>query len=92
MTSQLRRTAISVPSNIAEGRTRDPTRECLHFISVAMGSLAERETQFLLSEKLNYLEIGALNKLLEQTGKIGRTLRGLQQALKAKLDSHPPSP
>ena len=92
LSSQMRRAAISVPSNIAEGHARDSTKEYLRFISVAMGSLAELETQFLLSERLNYLEAAALNKLLEKTGEIGRMLRSLQLALKAKLEPQPPAP
>ncbi len=94
LSSQMRRAAISVPSNIAEGHARDSTKEYLRFISVAMGSLAELETQFLLSERLNYLEAGVLNKFLEQASEIGRMLRSLQRALKAKLkpQSLAPSP
>ena len=92
LSSQMRRAAISVPSNIAEGHARDSTKEYLRFISVAMGSLAELETQFLLSERLNYLEAGVLNKFLEQASEIGRMLRSLQRALKAKLKPQSPAP
>ena len=44
LTSQLQRAAVSIPSNLAEGHTRDPTKEFLHFLSIALGSLAELET------------------------------------------------
>ena len=54
LTSQMRRAAVSVPSNIAEGQARQGTREFLHFLSHASGSLAELETQLLLSADLGY--------------------------------------
>src|SRR5258708_4498013 len=55
LTSQLRRAIISVPSNIAEGHSRSGTKDFIQFISIAIGSLAETETQLLLSEDLNYI-------------------------------------
>jgi len=61
----------------------------LRFVSVAMGSLAELETQVLLSERLKCLDEEVFNKLSEQTSEVGRMLRGLQQALKAKLSPQP---
>jgi four helix bundle protein len=54
LTSQMRRAAVSVPSNIAEGQARHGTREFLQFLSQASGSLAELETQVLLSMELGY--------------------------------------
>ena len=89
LTSQMQRAAVSVPSNIAEGHARDSTKEFLRFISIAMGSLAEIETQIILAHKLNYIEERKLAELLERTGEVGRMLRGLQHSLKAKLQ--PPS-
>jgi four helix bundle protein len=87
LSSQMQRAAVSVPSNIAEGHARDSTKEFLRFISIAMGSLAEIETQLILAHKLNYIEESKLAELLEKTGEIGRMLRGLQHSLKAKLPS-----
>jgi four helix bundle protein len=52
--SQMRRAAVSVPSNIAEGSARNSTKELLYFLNVATGSLAELDTQFDLSFRLNY--------------------------------------
>jgi four helix bundle protein len=54
LTSQMRRAAVSVPSNIAEGRTRSSTKEFLQFISIARGSLAELVTQLELAKRLGY--------------------------------------
>ena len=55
LTSQIRRAAVSVPSNIAEGQGRDSTREFIHHLSMAYGSLMEIETQILIGSDLGYL-------------------------------------
>ena len=89
--SQLRRAAVSIPSNIAEGHARDSTKEFLRFISIALGSLAELETQLTLACRLGFLERKKLEELTEQTNAIGRMLRGLQNSLRARL-SQPPAP
>lgn len=85
ITSQLRRASVSIVSNIAEGHSRDSTREFLHFISIAIGSLAEAETQLILAEKLGYMDNSSLKKIFSGTQELGRMLRGLQLALKRKL-------
>ncbi len=87
LSGQLQRAAVSIPSNIAEGHARDSSKEFLRFVSIAMGSLAELETQLILSNKLNYIDETALGNALGKTGEIGRMLRGLQNSLKAKLPS-----
>lgn len=85
LTNQLRRASVSVPSNIAEGHSRDSTREFLHHISIAMGSLCEAETQILLAVRLGYAMSVQVEPLLEKCDHLGRQLRNLQKSLKAKL-------
>jgi four helix bundle protein len=83
--SQLRRAAVSIPSNIAEGHARDSTKEFLHHISIALGSIAEAETQLVLSGRLQYLTTPILDGIMPRMDRLGRMLGGLQRSLKAKL-------
>jgi four helix bundle protein len=85
LTSQLRRAAVSVPSNIAEGQGRGSTKEFLHHLSIAHGSLLEVETQVLIAESLNYFDSDQSNAILEKTAETGRLINGLARALKQKL-------
>jgi four helix bundle protein len=85
LTNQIRRAAVSIPSNIAEGHARDSTKEFLHHLSIALGSLAELETQLILSKDLQYLPEERLSALLQQTNEIGKMIRGLQKSLQRKL-------
>ena len=64
LTSQIRRSTVSIPSNIAEGHERKGKNEYKHFISIALGSSAELETQLLLSVNLDYLEIETSKNIL----------------------------
>jgi len=77
VTSQLRRAAVSIPSNIAEGQGRQTTGEFRQFLGHARGSLLETETQILLSERLKYLDQKTTEALLEQSAELGRILNGL---------------
>ncbi len=85
LTSQLQRAAVSIPANIAEGQGHSHTREFLNHLSVAYGSLMEVETHLEIAARLEYLDQAALNRLLDQTGEIGRMLNGLMQALNRRL-------
>lgn len=81
LTSQIRRSAVSVPSNIAEGQGRTSTKEFMNHLSIAYGSLMERETQALLAQRLGYLSPSSAGTLLERTAEVGRLLNGLAAAL-----------
>jgi carbamoyl-phosphate synthase large subunit len=81
LTDQLRRSAVSIPSNIAEGQRRYGDAETRNFCSIALGSTAELETQLLLSQKLYGINISAQLASCEAVGKM---LTGLIRALKAK--------
>lgn len=73
LSDQMRRAAISIPSNIAEGQARHSTKEFLHFLSIAKGSVAELHTQYLICVRLHYMandEIEKVSVLLEEVGKM----------------------
>ena len=84
LTSQMRRAAVSIPSNIAEGAARKGTGEILQFLSVARGALAEAETQLILAGRLGLLPEPALQTLREQAEQISRMLAGLRRSLQSK--------
>ena len=84
LSNQLRRAAVSVPSNIAEGQARFSPKEFHHFLATARGSLVEIETQVIIAEKLKYLEPEGCQSILEQTAELGRILNGLIASIKPK--------
>jgi four helix bundle protein len=85
LTSQIRRAAVSVPSNIAEGHTRASTKEYLRHISVAEGSLAEVETQLEIAARLNYVCEEQLSPIRDECVYLGRQLHQLRGALVKRL-------
>ncbi|MCA3700207.1 four helix bundle protein [Brevundimonas sp.] len=87
LTSQLRRAAVSVASNIAEGAARRSTGEFLQFIGMARGSLAEAETQLLIASRLGYLDATRTEALLAAADRISRMLVSLAASLKRRKDS-----
>jgi four helix bundle protein len=82
LTSQLRRAAVSIPSNIAEGQAHYTNREFIRFLRHARGSLAEIETQILISKDRGYLREEQADKLIGQTDELGRVLSGLISSMK----------
>ena len=86
LVSQIRRAAVSVPANIAEGQGRFHTKEFLNHLSMARGSLLEVETLLLLSERVGFLNQELLAGLLSISDEVSRMLSGLRKALEANLD------
>lgn len=86
LTSQIRRAAVSVESNIAEGAARRTTGEFLQFVGMARGSLAEAETQLVIAGRLGYLEPAAESRLLATGDRISRMLVALAAALRDRKD------
>ena len=82
LTEQLRRSLVSIPSNIAEGCARFSDKETIHFLDMANGSLAELETQVLISQELGYL---SNNSVVSKINDISRMLTGLKKHLKNKV-------
>lgn len=81
ITAQLRRAAVSVPSNIAEGWGRGRRNEYAHFVRIARGSLCEIETQLMLGHRLGMLTTEHLSSLLDRTDRTSRLLLNLLRAL-----------
>src|SRR2546423_13044241 len=81
--SQLRRAAVSVPANIAEGNARSSTKEYLRHLSIAVGSLAEVETFLDLALRLHLGQSDTIQRLNELVAEERRMLRGLQRSLRA---------
>src|SRR2546425_10334953 len=72
LTSQIRRAAVSIPSNIDEGQGRRSTSEFLHHLSIAYGSLREVETQILIAHRLGYLTEARADNVMNFAGGVGR--------------------
>ena len=79
MTQQMRRAALSVPCNIAEGHGRRTAKDVLHFLGIARGSLLELETQIVIATDLEYIESERSDTLVEQTVDVARLLNGLRR-------------
>jgi four helix bundle protein len=82
LTSQLRRAAVSVPANIAEGYGRENTGSYVQFLKIAQGSLKEVETLLLVSERIKVASSGSTSTLLDQCDVAGRMLNGLIRSLR----------
>jgi four helix bundle protein len=81
LTGQLRRAAVSIPSNIAEGHTRASSKEFLKHLSIAQGSLAELETQLEIAARLKMLGAAESSAILAQATVLGKQLRALRGAI-----------
>lgn len=86
ITSQLRRAAVSIPSNIAEGQGRLSEKEFRFFLGQARGSLMEVETQLQIAENLGYLEKQVTETLFRMCAEVGRILNGLLASVSKKAE------
>lgn len=81
LTAQIRRAAVSIPSNIAEGQGRRTTADFVRHLSIAYGSLREVETQLFISGRLRYLSDERVSGLIARASEVGRLLNGLMNSL-----------
>lgn len=84
LTSQIRRSAVSIPSDIAEGYGRKTTIENVRFLYIAYGSVCELETQTMISGDLGYVEKKRLQELRGEIGSVERMLKALIKSLESK--------
>ena len=89
LTNQIRRAAVSIPSNVAEGRCRHTTKVYANHVSIALGSLGELETCIELSIRLRLFEEGQARRLVASAGSVGRLLSALYGSLERKLQESP---
>jgi four helix bundle protein len=82
LTNQLRRAAISIPSNIAEGQGRNSFKEFKQFLGIALGSLAELETQLIIAKEIGYMASVELDKIVISLDIIRKMIKALSFSLK----------
>ena len=86
LTSQMQRAAISIPSNIAEGHTRAHSKEYLHHLSIARGSLAELQTQLEIARRLMYCSAEEIEPLIMRADSLGKQLYTLRSVVLKNTD------
>ncbi len=85
LTGQLRRAAVSIPANIAEGHSREHTKEFRNFLSMAQGSISELETELEIATRLGYLKSEPCSRLMAQVAGLAKQVRALREALAKKI-------
>ena len=90
LTGQMRRAAVSIPSNIAEGQGRDTAADFVRFLSIACGSVKEVETQVLIARRLGYISEDKGAELTGLTDELSRLLTGLKASLLHRAPGKPP--
>lgn len=83
--SQIRRAAVSIPANIAEGAARQSDKEFFQFLSIAQGSASELETELLIAQRLNYLSKEKYQTIYNEVNTIARMIVGLSQKVKSRI-------
>lgn len=84
LVSQITRSAVSIPSNIAEGAGRNTSKDFARFLSIALGSAFELETQLIIATRLSYLKEEESNKLIIDLVEVQKMINGLQRSLKTE--------
>jgi len=84
LSDQMRRAVVSIPCNIAEGRDRSTNKEFTHFLTIARGSKAELETQFLICVKVGYLKESEVSEALALLSEVGKMLTALISKLRVR--------
>lgn len=82
LTTQIRRAAVSIPSNIAEGAARNTKKDFNHFLAITLGSVAELETQLIISKNLEFLNRNDFESLINELVTIRKMTIGLKKSLK----------
>ncbi|NDV47062.1 four helix bundle protein [Paludibacter sp. 221] len=86
LVSQIRRSAVSIPSNIAEGCGRNSDKELIHFLYIVLGSASELETQFIISLELNFIEKEKANLIMSQLNEVIRMTSSLIKSIKTRTE------
>lgn len=89
LTSQMRRSATSIPSNIAEGALRGSKKEFAQFLYIARGSLAEFKTQLRLAHDLGYLEMNTYKEMNDRLDELGKMINGFLSSLTTTYNLQP---
>ena len=84
LVSQMRRAAVSISSNIAEGAGRNSKKKFVNFLHIAQGSIAELETQLLIAQELRSVSNDHIIKLIDELDEISKMIIGLQKSLRKK--------
>lgn len=85
ITNQIRRSAVSVSSNIAEGSARQGNKKFIHFLYISLGSLSELETQLIISNNLKYISDSSFKRMMNNLDEIGKMLTGLISYMKRRV-------
>ncbi len=89
--AQMRRAAVSIPSNIAEGNVRHASKDYCRFLAIALGSAAELETQIELGRRLGFGSASDAERLTQRCQEVGRMLNGLRVSIRNTLVRTPPN-
>ena len=88
LTNQMKRAAVSIPSNIAEGQSRSSTKDFIRFLYIAKGSNAELETQLEIAVRLGFVDTEKIKDVIMQSNEIGKMLTGLIKSLSQLITNH----